>query len=408
MRIKRNVLFISYDGLTDHLGHSQIMPYFIEVAKKDDAVKFFILSYEKPNKLFDVAGVNKIKHDLEVNKIKWVMLRYHKNPKILSTVFDILVGIYVCIRLIRNYQISIIHVRSYVPAAIALFFKKTANKKFIFDMRGFWADERVEGGIWPKGYLYRFAKYLEKLFLLNADTTVTLTEEAKKEINSFEYFRINTPRIYVIPTCVDLTIFDFNRKFTKDSVDEKLFLEKFIFVYVGSLSTWYEVDGLYDFFLKAKGSIDNAHLLLITKESELAVLKMKEAKIDRSDVTILEVEHNNIPRYLNKAKVGLAFYKPGYSRKGCCPTKIGEYLACGLPLVINAGIGDMDRVIGENNIGAVIAEFNESEYVNAVNRINDLWKDPHSLRLRCRLTSDKYFSLNIAIERYRRIYGELL
>ena len=160
MRIKRNILFISYDGLADHLGHSQIMPYLTEIAKKDDAVNIFILSYEKSNKLLDVSGVNKIKCDLEANKIKWVMLRYHKNPKILSTIFDILAGIYVCIRLIRNYQIGVIHARSYVPAAIALFFKKTANKKFIFDMRGFWVDERVEGWIWTRGYLYRFAKYL--------------------------------------------------------------------------------------------------------------------------------------------------------------------------------------------------------------------------------------------------------
>ena len=33
---------------------------------------------------------------------------------------------------------------------IALFCKKIFGTKFIFDMRGFWADERVDGDIWKK------------------------------------------------------------------------------------------------------------------------------------------------------------------------------------------------------------------------------------------------------------------
>jgi len=89
--------------------------------------------------------------------------------------------------------LGIVHARSYVASVIALFLKKFTNVGFVFDMRGFWADERVDGGLWrPDSPLFRVAKWFERQFLLAADDVVSLTHAGVDEIQRFVYLR-NAP-----------------------------------------------------------------------------------------------------------------------------------------------------------------------------------------------------------------------
>jgi len=403
---QRNVLFISYDGLVDPLGLSQVVYCIIELAKRIPA-RIIVLSYDKQEAMSDILKVKQIEEKLKDVGIEWLSLRYHKTPQFFSTLYDIIIGWIVGCRIIKKYNIAIVHCRSYVPALMGLFFKKLFKIKFIFDMRGFWADERIEGGIWSDSYLYKLTKYFEKKFILSADTIIALTENAKHEILSFDYFK-KYLEICIIPTLVDTQLFRFNEnKEIADDID-RICSNKFVFVYLGSLGTWYDVDAIYDFFIRAKALIDNAYLLIITSQIGLAKAKMGEKRLAFADISIINVEHSQIPGYLNRAKVGLAFYRPGYSRKGCSPVKAGEYLACGIPLVINQGIGDMDRIITDNKIGAVVSAFCDHEYCKAISTIKELFKEPLVLRRRCRAVAEEYFSLSKGVDKYQQIYQRLL
>ena len=58
-------------------------------------------------------------------------------------------------------------------------------------MRGFYADERVDGKIWDINNLiynliYKFFKRKEKQFLIKSSHTISLTLSEKKEIESWE------------------------------------------------------------------------------------------------------------------------------------------------------------------------------------------------------------------------------
>ncbi|MDD4910405.1 MAG: glycosyltransferase family 4 protein [Candidatus Omnitrophica bacterium] len=409
MRKISNILFISYDGFTEYLGRSQALSYISGIMKENKGdFKIAALTYEKPELMADKLMAGRLRQVILDSGIQWKSLRYHKSPKILSTIFDVFSGIVVSIGLIRRYKIGIVHARSYVPALIGLFLKKCLKTRFIFDMRGFWADERVEGGIWKCRLLYRAAKYFEKEFLLNADMVVTLSESAKDEIRSFRYWKKGDSGISVIPTSADLKAFNRGNNAGIERRLKEALNGKFVFIYVGSLGVWYETDGIYDFFRTARRIINNAHLLILTRQRALAESKAREKDLDPAHITITRAEHEDVPGYLNNADVGLAFYKPGYSRKGCCPTKVGEYLACGLPVVINEGIGDMDRIIEEEWVGSVISGFNSFEYARAVNSMQGLLGKADVLRQRCRAAAEKYFSLEQGTERYIRIYRELL
>ncbi len=401
------VLYVSYDGILEPLGSSQIIPYLKGLSKK--GVKYSMLSYEKQADLSRYGDVLKLEKELASHGIKWKRLKYHKSPPVISTFFDVLYGCIVSFWLIKKNRIKIIHARSYVASLIALILKKVCKVRFIFDMRGFWADERVEGGIWKSGsLLYRTAKYFERKFLWNSDGIISLTYAGKAEIENFSSLNKHRVNINVIPTCVDLTKFNLEGGSTLIPINAHNINNKFVLIYIGSISTWYMPYEMIDYFYAVQKYIEGAHFLVLTKEKILFEDILKTKKFNSSTISILNAGHELISSYLLLGKVGIAFYKPGYSRKACCPTKFGEYLACGLPVIINSGIGDCDDIILKERVGVIINEFSLKEYERAIIELMKLLDEGDALKKRCRETAEKYFSLEMGVERYRDIYSKLL
>ncbi|HEY6660825.1 MAG TPA: glycosyltransferase, partial [Pyrinomonadaceae bacterium] len=129
----RRVLFISYNGMLEPLGQTQVLPYLRALAKR--GVKFTLLSFEKA-KAFTPEGQRdcaKLKDELLDQGIEWHWLRYHQRPSLPATFFDVLAGIRYASRLVRQNRIELVHARSYIPATIALALKRKFGIKMIFD-----------------------------------------------------------------------------------------------------------------------------------------------------------------------------------------------------------------------------------------------------------------------------------
>ena len=115
-----------------------------------------------------------------------------------------------------------------------------------------------------------------------------------------------------------------------------------------------------------------------------------------------------VPSYLAAADVGLAFIKRCVSKIASSPTKNGEYLACGLPLVINAGVGDSDLLINEWKAGVLIEDFGEEDYLKAGREIELIAADREA-RKKARAVAEQVFNLQtIAGERYASLYEAVL
>ncbi len=142
------VMYLSYDGILEPLGHSQVLRYLERLAP---AHKIILISFEKPEDWQQIEAREALRAHINATGITWIPLRYHKWPSALATMFDIAQGVIVGSWVVMRHKISIVHARSYVPSVIALALKKLFRLKYIFDMRGFWADERVDGGLWPAG-----------------------------------------------------------------------------------------------------------------------------------------------------------------------------------------------------------------------------------------------------------------
>src|SRR5688572_15348716 len=123
-------LFISYDGLTEPLGRSQVLPYVKGLVQRGAFAA--IVSFEKPHDLDDPQKMQRVRDELRGTNIDWRPLRYHKRPTLPATLFDVSQGVAIGSILMRKYKLNAIHARSYVAASMGLALKKMLGKKLIF------------------------------------------------------------------------------------------------------------------------------------------------------------------------------------------------------------------------------------------------------------------------------------
>ena len=129
----------------------------------------------------------------------------------------------------------------------------------------------------------------------------------------------------------------------------------------------------------------------------------------KADYGLIAAAPSDVPSYLSASDAGLAFIKPCFSKLASSPTKYAEYLGCGLPLVINAGIGDSDTLVTREEVGALVSDFSELEYVNAATIVEQLANHAEQTRNRTRKVAERLFDVRrVGRERYSRLYDNVL
>lgn len=421
--------------MTDPLGQSQVIPYLIGLSEK--GYTFHLISFEKKENF--IARNKILRQKLDNNAIVWHPLSYTKYPPVISSLWDLLKA-YIKTISISHRQTSfrsiislifpfvrksineelIIHCRSYVPSLIGLWMKKQLtsgtsgrkNKiKFIFDMRGFWADERAEGKIWNLknplyNTIYKYFKKKENLFLSHADHTIILTENGKNII--MNDFQKSIP-ISVIPCCADTNHFIDNYSVSyKNSLKAKLGIvnSDFVLTYLGSIGTWYLLDEMLDFYSCLLEIKKNSRFLFLTPENAKTIWRIAKAKnIPEEKIIIRQVSYNDIPGYISLSTLAIFFIRPSFSKRASSPTKLGEIFSMGIPLVCNSGIGDVDQIIKDSKAGLIIDRLEKSEYLKVIKQLDQLTVlDKNEIR-KYALTS---LSLNKGILDYLSIYSKII
>lgn len=390
------ILYITYDGIRDAIGQSQIIPYINGLSSRGS--DFTVLSFEKKNNSNCITQVLN-------RQVNWKSLKYTGQPAVISSCYDVIKGFLLGICILFREKKQIIHARGYVSALVGILLKLFFKAKFIFDMRGMWAEEKVDAGVWRKsGFLYKATKYFEKQFFSNADTVIVLTDNAKNLISQNPH--AGHKQIEIIPTCVDTNNFS---AVNQDALKDELGLSgKFIILYLGSLGTFYAFNEMVDFFstILKNNYVANPYFLIITNNPSGDVYQNMQS-IPRDNYCIKRLPYTELKNILPVADVSLMFYRRNLSKAGCCPTKFGESLACGLPIIINSGIGDTESIIKKEEIGVVVEEFSQDGYKKAMEQLMLLLSKKNDLRKKCRQASVKYFSLENGINKYWEIYQGL-
>ncbi len=319
--------------------------------------------------------------------------------------YDLRKGHRLCKKLYKQYHFQIVHCRGYIPSILGKELKKRYGVKFIFDMRGWWADEKLESGFWDKKIykpVYRYFKSLEKEFFQKCDYAVSLTFKGKEEIVNNKL--ADPDKTGVIPTCVDFEIFKPPDPLIRKKYREKLDInaDDKVFVYSGSVGGNYDPDTLISVFKEFEQIYRGSYLLLLSKDNLSNNTKKIFLSAGIKKLKIYNVPFAEVTHYLQVADVGFVYYKISFSTIGRSPTKLGEYWAAGLPVIGFKGIGDLEHIISSYPGSGVLLSPGKEKWGEELKNL--FFSNPDVLRK----YSEDYFHIDKGVKFYKQIYESLV
>ena len=402
---EKKVLFISYDGLLDQLGASQILPYLEGL--KSDVDRIYIISFEKRDKMNERG--KELFQNLRKKGIDWYPLIFTSKYGALGKVFDAIKMQYLAFYLSWRRSIDIIHCRSHLPAVVGRTVKLIFGSKFIFDFRGLWVDERIDKGGWDLKFFfhrfqYKFFKFIESFLISGSDHIVVLTEKVIKEVQYLG--KQNIEAISVIPCCADYSHFkiinnDFNLK-----TDLNISQNSTVIGYLGSVGKMYMIREMILFFKEYLSINPSSILFIVTEEiNEFMIIAEKELNPQQLEhIRIRSASRDKVPEYINLMDIMAMFCVPTYARIAACPTKMGESFACGVPIISNKGIGDVSKIVLNIKGGIVLNDISSKSIAFG---IRELQKGNYLSGNQLREASEDIFSLNLGIKKYLKVYQSI-
>jgi glycosyltransferase involved in cell wall biosynthesis len=392
-------LYLCYLSLEDPLVHTQVVAYLRGLAAAGHHIHLLTFETARPTR----AHRRRLRASMAQNGIRWHRLRYHKRPSLPATVYDALAGAVTAGLLVRRYRLDTLHARNHVPAAMALIAQRLAGPRrtgLIFDIRGLMAEEYEDAGRWRRGSVpFRLTKAVERMAIRRADGIVVLTERIRRAL-----FGESSPRrVHVIPCCADLdalaaTPADRQRVRAELGIDGAT-----VMVYVGKFGGWYMAAEMAEFFAVARASIPGLRFLILTHGDRDEIRRELEDRDLARDCAITSAPPEELGRYLAAADFGISFIRPTPSKVSSSPTKIGEYLGAGLPVVSTSGIGDVNALIS-SEVGFLVSEHTSAAYRVAVQHLSRLLTR-EDIRDRCRELAQRELSLaHVGLPRYRQLY----
>ena len=394
-----DAVYVTYWSLRDPLCQSQSLPILRSLAGKGR--RLGLVTFEQAPWAMPRDEERRTRRALADEGIRWEPLRYHNRPLLVSTLFAIVYGVLRCLWLSLAEGVRLFHARGTVAAAVAYGASRVARARFLNDADGPLSEEYVDAGVWKRGSLpHRVTRCAEKRFLQTADAVAVLTERRRDEIRG-----LVRSEVAVLPCGVDTAHFIRDRVQGR-SIRDDLRLKGIVLVYVGKSGGWYLTDAMLDFARVSAQVLGEVSLLVLTNEDPG---RFEEAARQRGlFCAVRSATRDEVPRYLSAGDVGLSFVLPAPSKTSCSPVKNGEYLACGLPIVTTAAIGDYTSLVARRRVGVVLEELDEAGYEKTAQALWELLADP-LLGARCREAACTEVGLNeIVIPRYLDLYRGLL
>lgn len=399
------ILYLSYDGLTDPLGRSQILPYLVGLAGRGHRIT--LVSLDKA----DLLGKGRATAEALCREagIEWHPLPYRARPPIASALGNIRALRREADLLHRAHGFDLVHCRSDLAGLAGLALKRRHGVPMLYDMRALWPDERAEGGAWDQSKplyraIFRYFKARQRELLSGADYIVTLSEAGRRAVLTIDGATIKAP-ISVIPCCADFGAFTLPIECERVSRRRSLGVEgdQKLLIHLGSIGCNVMLAEMLDFFALYSRRHEGAKLLFLTPEPSGAILAAARGRGVADAVRVRSATREEVPGWIGASDLGLFFVRPVYSKQAASPTKLGEMLAVGLPVVTNRGVGDVAEIVADVGAGVVLDRFDSAAYGETIDRLDGLTIDSNTIRTR----SLPWFDVNLGIDRYDAIYRRL-
>jgi glycosyltransferase involved in cell wall biosynthesis len=395
------VLYVSYDGLLEPLGASQVVPYVERLAARGFSME--VLSFEKSADLDDESRRRALASRLDRAGVRWSPRRYHRRPSSPATLYDVAAGILAGLDWSRRnggrVALRLVHSRSYVAGLIGLALKRVTGARLIFDTRSFLVDERIESGMWrADAAVARVARRVERELLEHSDATVVVTRAGEQALASLAPGR-RLPRSRVIRPCADLERF----RPAADPTEARAALglpQAPIVVHAGALGTWYLGE---ETFAIGKSFAEQGGGRFVVLTRELDVARGLDS-LTHAGALVRALHHEEMPCWLAAADAGLALVRPDPAKRGSTPVKLAEYLGCGLAVAATHHVGDLDEDLAGSSVAFT---FDPGEHAAAVaERLLAAARLPARVR-EARALAVRHYSIERAVDDYAALYRDL-
>ena len=402
-----SVLYITQNGVTDHIGRSQVAPYVLGLARRGFLIH--VLSAEK-------AGQDELVRDygcqFEAAGVRWTRLPYRNKPALLGQALTQLAMQRAARRIIRAEGTQVVHSRSFPPALIAHRLKPALGVKFLFDFRDFYADGGLAKAQGVTRLAFRRFKHLEGPMIRNSDKVVCLTQRAREVLSDWylEGDAHADQRFQVIPCCADFQHFDLARLSEAHVAAARaragLQPGDTVLLYLGSLGPDYLLAEMIALFRQLLTLRPQAHFLFVSNNGEeLVQAEVRKQGVDPARIRFVTADRQEVPAFIALATLSVIFIRADVSKAGCSPSKLAELFACNVPVIANSGVGDLDAILDvERNGSAIVRDFSGASLQAALRQVLD---DAPRIRPAIRENS-REFALEEGVRRYARVYDELL
>lgn len=401
------VLYLSHTGMTEPLGQSQVLPYLTGVRRL--GVEVEIVSFEPAGTRAD--AVDAVGARLAGDGIAWQPLVRSASHALMQKAWEASVALARALATAWRRRPDVVHARSYLPAAVAdAVATLCPGAEMLFDCRGMLGDEYVDSGHWSREmFSYRLVKRVERRLFDRARGLVVLTEALRRWLGEHGLVGARTS-VEVIPCCVD------TERFRPDGaararVRSELGLDgRLAVTYAGTLGSWYLEREMVRFVAALKRLHGAVTFVVLTRAPTERLRQLAaEAGLAGDELAIHAVAPDAMPAMLSAGDLGLSFIAPCFSKMGSSPTKVAEYLAAGMPAVVNLGVGDQAELGGERDACVTLGDFDEPTLSAAAARALKLADRDWTVRSAAThaVAASRFGLSQIGVPRYYRLYRNM-
>jgi glycosyltransferase involved in cell wall biosynthesis len=264
-------------------------------------------------------------------------------------------------RIINNNieKVNILHCHGEAGSYLGLLVKKKRGEDIpvISDLRGLVSQESLLCGserdlIRRSLFNLRAREFqkIEECVVKESHLIFCVSQKFKEYLEKL--YRVSPNKITVIPSLVDTKFFFFSPGLREMKRNELGIKKRIVLVYSGSTVKWQLPEETVAFFKGIKKMFPEAFLLFLTNNVSCA--RKYFDRMDRRDYLLTSAPHRDVPAYLNAADIGILLRERNLVNRVAAPIKFGEYLCCGLPIIISRGVGDTEEIIKEHEMGKLV------------------------------------------------------
>ena len=396
------IFIFAYYSYKDPVFQSAVLPYFTNPNARE--CKFVLLTWEQNSYRMSKSEIQRIKKNLLEKNIIWYRTTWHSGKfKLFKKAYDFINGVLISLYLIYRHKAKSIYSEGFPGAIIGCFLSIISRKPHIIHTYEPHADYMLESGVWgEKSWEYMILKKLEVPIAKQAHTLITATQ-AYKKILLRKGIRSN---ILVIPSCVDTRIYKYKpTRRQKIRGDLNIKEDQITIVYLGKLGGMYMDEELFAFFKICYDYNPNQfYFFLFTNEPEIKINEyLVKYRVPKERILVKFLKKEEVSDYLSAADFGFCGIRPIPSRRYSSPIKNGEYLACGLPLIIPYGISDDSFNVKKLKLGLVFNELTK-DLPELIHLIYSNQGEFIHLRERCLKFANETRSLHSVEDRFRDIF----